>query len=350
MAVSGQIEGFDADVGSRVGGRVAEVHVREGDVVDAGQVLVTLERDEAEALLTAARANLAQREAQLAKLEAGARVEELRRAEAAAAQAKAKYDAALEGARSQEIDAARAAADSARAQRDDAEATLHRVRALYESEAVSRQQFDNARYAFESADSQWKAARERLDLLLEGTRSQEIAAAKAVYDQAEAALDELRNGARPEDLAAMRAARDAAAAEVRRAEVNLNEMRITAPMRGVVDVLDVLPGDLVKPGPIVRVVDPDRLKLTVYVSPVVLGKLHVGDTISITTDAHGERRFSATIVQLASEGEFTPRNLQTEEERVQQVFGVKMELDSAGGALKPGMTAIAHFDAVSSGT
>lgn len=349
LDVSGQIEGLDADVGSRVGGRVAEVLVSEGDLVEPGELLVQLESDEAEALLASAQAKLAQAEAQLAKLEAGARAEEIRRAEAAAAQMKAQYDLAIEGARSQEIKAARAAVETARAQRDDARATFERVRGLYESDAVSQQNYDNARFAFEGAQSQLQAAQEKLDLLLEGTRSQEIAMAKAAYDQSEAALEELRNGARAEDIATARAARDAAAADVRRTEVGVREMRVESPMHGVVDVLDVLPGDIVKPGSIARIVEPNRLELTVYVSPIVLGKLRVGDAVPITTDAHGDTRYTATIVQLASEGEFTPRNLQTEEERVQQVFGVKMELDSAEGALKPGMTAIAHFDAVSPG-
>ncbi len=349
LDVSGQIEGLDADVGSRVGGRIAEVLVREGDIAEAGQALVKFEADEAEALLAAAQAKLAQAEAQLAKLVAGARREEIARAEAANAQTKARYDLALEGARNQEIETARAMADTARAQRDDARATFDRVRELFESKAVSQQNLDNAKYAHEAAQSQYAAAQERLDLLLEGTRSQEIAMAKAAYDQTAAALDELRTGAREEDVAAARAARDAAAAEVQRAEVNLGEMTVITPMRGIVERLDVLPGDLVKPGPVARVVDPDRLELTVYVSPVALSALRLEQKVPITTDAHGAERFEATIVQLASEGEFTPRNLQTEEERVQQVFAVKLHLDSGGGKLKPGMTAIAHLDAPADG-
>jgi hypothetical protein len=85
------------------------------------------------------------------------------------------------------------------------------------------------------------------------------------------------------------------------------------------------------------------------VSPIALGGLRLSQKIPITTDAHGAERFEATIVQMATEGEFTPRNLQTEEERVQQVFAVKLHLDSGGGKLKPGMTAIAHLDGPADG-
>jgi HlyD family secretion protein len=159
-------------------------------------------------------------------------------------------------------------------------------------------------------------------------------------------LDELRAGPRAEDIAAAKAALAVAKADVQRAETALSEMVITAPMDGLVESIDVRAGDLVRPGAAVRMVNPDDLELNVYVSAAMLGHLQVGQEIPFTTDSHGGERFTGAISHIASEGEFTPRNLQTEEERVQQVFKVVLKFDSAGGKLRAGMSATAHLDVV----
>ncbi|MBI1318306.1 MAG: HlyD family efflux transporter periplasmic adaptor subunit [Candidatus Hydrogenedens sp.] len=348
LAVTGQIEGHAIAVGSRVGGRVAEVLVDEGAKVHPGDVLLRLEPDDAEAELSAARANLAAMEAQLAKLEAGAREEEIRAANAAAGAAKAEYDMALAGARSQEIDAARAKADALQADYHDAREDYDRAQGLYESSVAPASTRDHAQHRLEAAAQQLDAAREQLDLLVEGTRNEQIAMAKAGYERAEANADLLRNGARQEDIDAARASRDGAAAQVARAEVALREMTVTAPpecTECIVETLDLQPGDLVQPGAVARVTDPEYLEIRVYVGAVWLGKLSMGDSVRFTTDAHGAEAFEGRIEFIATEGEFTPRNLQTEEERVQQVFLVKIDMDSASGKLRPGMAATVHFGA-----
>ena len=208
---------------------------------------------------------------------------------------------------------------------------------------ASQRQFDQAKAARDAAEAQFQAMKERHDLVVKGLREEEIAAVKALYDQAQAALDEVRRGARDEDLAAARAARDAAAADRDRAEAALREMTVVSPLNGVIESLDIHPGDLVKAGAVVRIVDPEDLQMYVFVSAVMLGKLRLNERISLTTDAHGEETFEATVAHIAAQGEYTPRNLQTQEERVQQVFGVKLKMNSAGGKLRAGMTAMAHI-------
>ncbi len=343
LEVAGQIEGISVDVGSRVGGRVAEVLVDEGDKVEPNAVLVRLQPDEAEATMAAAKAQLAQAQALVDKAERGARVEQIRRAEAAVEAAEEQYLMASRGLREQEIEAARAAAEAARAQRDQAKSEFERANRLLKDGAIAPRLQENAKHALDAAQAQYKAALEQLDAATEGLREEQIAIAKANRDQAQAALDELRAGVRTEDLAAARAARDAALANVQRAQVALDEMVITSPRAGIIESIDVHPGDLVKPGAVVRVTDPDELELYVYVGAAALGHLRLGQDVVLTTDSHGDETFTGKIAYLASEGEFTPRNLQTKEERVQQVFGVKIMLDSAGGKLKAGMTATAHL-------
>jgi len=350
VSVTGQIEATSIGVGSRIGGRVEEVLVSEGNRVTKGEVLVRLEDEEAQAAVAAAQARLAQAQAVLEKLQTGARPEEIRQAEAAAARAEEAYRMAVKGARSQEIEAAVAAADAARAQRDEARATFNRVQGLQKGSAISKAQFDQAKHALEAAEAQYKAARERQNLAMEGARAEEINMAKAASDQAGAALDLIRNGARKEDIAAAVAVRDAAIADVARAQAALDETVVIASTGAVVESIDVHPGDLVKPGPIVSLVNPDDLEMYVYVSEAMLGYLKVGQPVTITTDAFGSEEFEATIVYIAPKGEYTPRNLQTTEERLQQAFGVKLDIDSAGGRLKAGMSATAHLKPASETT
>lgn len=346
LSVSGQIEVVDVDVGSRIGGRIKEVLVKEGDSVESGAILVQIEDDEAKALVAAAQSKVAGAQATLDKLIAGARPEEIEQARAAAERAREQYQMALKGARSEEIEVARSAVTSAEAARDNASAEYRRLAGLREASAVSEQLFDQAKHGLDGAEAQLRAATEKLDMLVAGLRSEEIAMAKAAADQAQAAHDLAKNGARAEDIRAAEAARDVANAELQRAEVGADEMTVVSPRKGIVESIDVYPGDIVRPGPIARIVDPEELELIVYVGARALGHLQVGQEVSLTTDSHGDERFKATIARVASQGEYTPRNLQTQEERVQQVFGIKLTLDSAGGKLRAGMTATVHFDLV----
>lgn len=167
--------------------------------------------------------------------------------------------------------------------------------------------------------------------------------AKAARDQAEAVLRALRTGLRAEDIATARALRDEAASALRLAENHLREAEIRAPMDGVIESMDIRPGDLVRPGAFIRIIQPEELELVVYVSAYALGHIRLGDTIPVHTDSHGRETFRGTVVYIAGEGEYTPRNLQTREERIHQMFAVKLKLDSAGGKLRSGMTAVAHF-------
>jgi HlyD family secretion protein len=343
IEVTGQIEAVTVAVGSRVGGRVSQVLVEEGARVKQGDVLVKLETNEAEAAIAAAQARLAQAEATLTKLETGARPEEIRQAEAVAARAEAQYQMAQKGSRKQEVRAVSSAVDAARAQRDEAATEFERLKKLREGSAVSQQLYDQAEHALQAAEAQWRTATERLNIAEEGARSEEIAMAKAAYDQAAAALDLVKNGARKEDLDAARALRDAAQADVRRAQIADDEMVVKSPRDAVVESLAIHPGDLVKPGAVASLVDPEDLKVYIYVTAFMLGRLRVGEKIPLTADAYGPKQFEATVDRIASQGEFTPRNLQTKEERAQQVFGVKLKLDSGGGKLRPGMTVTAHL-------
>lgn len=338
--VSGEIEAITVAVGSRIGGRVERIYVDEGDrIEEGGQVLVELESDELRATVQQAQAEHMRAEAELAKLEAGTRPETIAQAEATVAQAEAAYDLALEGARSQEIKAARATMQAARAKRDDAELALTRAKGLYEGGVVAKDQLDQAQNTYDARQNEYEASMEELDALLAGTRNQEIAMKRAALAEARARLEELKNGPRPEDIAAARAQRDGARADVERLKARLDEMTVRAPSPGVIESMDVHPGDLVDAGSFIRMADPDQLKVWVYVSEDMLGLIDAGREVEMKTDSFGDERFTGRIVYISPVGEFTPRNLQTQEDRVRQVYGVKIEMDSHGGKLRAGMTA-----------
>jgi len=346
IEVTGLIEANSTGLGSRIGGRVSEVLVEEGAVVQTGDVLVKLEDAEAQAAVVAAQARVAQADAMLAKLETGARPEELAQAEAAAMRAQEQYLMAQRGLRSQEIEAARAASCAARAQRDEAKAEFERADRLLKVGAVTEQYHEQLKHLLEGAQAQYQVLEEKVNLAEEGVRSEEINMAKSAAEQAAAARDLVKNGARKEDLEVARAMRAASIADLERVKVALDEMTVKATCPGVVQSIDVHPGDLVKPGAIISLVDPEDLELYVYVSSAVLGHLRLGEKVQLTTDSHDAERFDGAITYISSSGEFTPRNLQTKEERVQQVFGVKIKLNSAGGKLRAGMTVTAHFGPV----
>ncbi|MCF6284445.1 MAG: biotin/lipoyl-binding protein, partial [Candidatus Hydrogenedentes bacterium] len=168
ISVSGTIEARTATAGSRIGGRVIKVLVEEGDTVKKGDVLIQLDGAEARALLAAADAQIAARDALLAKLEAGATPEQLRQGEAAAQVAAAQLEMALKGARNQEIRAANAALDAALAQRTVARKEFERIENLLAKKVASQRQFDQAQAALDAAEAQYRGAKEQRDLVLSG--------------------------------------------------------------------------------------------------------------------------------------------------------------------------------------
>lgn len=343
LRISGRIEGTFHNAGSLAGGRVLAVHVDEGDAVRKDQALVSLDARMAKARLDAAEAQVAQARATLAKLEFGATAEQRDQVRAAQRAAEARYDLLEEGPRPEERSQVAAQVSAAAAQLEAARAQRDRVRDLHKQLATSKQQVDQADAAYAAALAQHKTATEQLAIVTRGARDEELRAAGAQRDQAAAAVSELEVGVRKEDLDGARAAVAAATAQADSARIQLDEAEVISPAEGVVTSVDVSEGDLVQPGPLVRVLSNESLTLVVYVTAARLGTLKLGQRLNVTADSHGDKPFSGIIDFIASEGTFTPRNLQTEEERAQQVFEVHLRLEDPDGVLHPGMSATAHL-------
>lgn len=340
IIISGIIESDDVHVGSKVGGRVLRVVGREGERVQAGEVLVLLEPYELESALAEAQASLRQAQARLKELLAGYRKEEIEQAEAAVKQQQEQLRMLLSGPRQQEIDQAKADWLAAKALHENAERFRRRAKDLAERELIARQEYDDATAKADEAEQRMKAARERYDLLLAGTREEEIARARHRLAEAEARLRQLRSGFREEEVAQARAAADAARARVELIRTQLAETVIRAPVNGLIEVLDLQPGDLVGAGkPVATILRTESLWVRAYLPEDKLGFVKPGLEVAVRVDSFPEKRFPGRVRRVRRQAEFTPRNIQTREERVLQVFQVEVALEDREQVLRPGMNA-----------
>ena len=337
---SGTIETREIQVGSKIGGRVTEVAAEEGQQVRAGALLVRFESNDLAAQRLQAQAEVGQQRANLEKLERGNRPEEIQQAEANASALRATLEEARNGPRPQEIAQAQADYEAAHADAINAQANFERMQKLVESDTISRMQFDRDRDQRDATAKKAESARQRLDELQAGTRREDLQAAEAHYQQAQAAAILARKGSRAEDIAAARNALAAAQAHVADLDASLAEAQLTAQTDGIVETVSLRPGDLVQPGRIVlTMLEPTQLWVKVYVPETDLARVKLGLSARVAVDGMPGRRFTGHVGQIASEAEFLPRNVQTPDDRQHQVFGVKVYVDNAAGALKSGMSA-----------
>lgn len=390
ITASGFIEAEKVSLAPEVGGRIAEIAVAEGDEVVAGQVLVRLDDRLAQAQVSVAEAGLEVAQARLALARAGARAEDIRRAEALLAQAQAARDGAYQAwqdarallANPQDLEARivqleaqvriqRALLDQAVALKNLAEGAYNQYRAAMDQWASIPEPFRPALspdvhsvlYAYwgawagvNSAGAGYDGAREALELLYEMKKNPQalraqVDAAEAQYRAAEAAvelaraqLDGLRAGATAEELAALEAQVQQARAQLESARVALGKLNLTAPIGGQVLEIAAHAGELALPGvPVLTIADLEEVRLTVYVPQNRLGLIRVGQPVEVQVDSFPDRVFVGRVASIATQAEFTPRNIQTAEERVNMVFAVKVVIPNPDRALKPGMPADARI-------
>ncbi len=295
---TGYVEAAEVHLAARIPGRVEAVLVVEGDRVDKGTVVARLSTAELDLALERARAERQQAEAQLRLLRQGARPEEIRQAEAQLSAARAEQAAA--------------AADLTAAEADEA-----RFIRLVERRAGSEKQRDDARARRALAEARARAAAERVEA-------------------AAAALDRLRAGARAEEIDAARARLAAADAQIASLEHDRTEATLLAPLTGVVGGRLVEPGELLAAGmPVATLVDLDRAWINAYVEEPLVPSLRLGESVTVVTD--GGDRLTGAVAFVSPRAEFTPRNVQTSDERARLVYRVRINVDNREGILKPGM-------------
>jgi HlyD family secretion protein len=337
--LAGTVEADDIRVGSRLGGRVSQVLVREGDRVRAGQPLVRFEAADLAARRDDARAAIERARAELDKAVNGSRPEEIAAARAETESAAARAARATNGSRVEEIQHAEAQLAAADADLGVARATLDRIRDLAEVGVVSRQALDEADASFKRARGQRDAAAERVGLLRSGSRREEIDEARGDYERALARQRLVERGTRREDVASAKAELDRALAGLEKVEADAGELEVRAPADAVVELLQVRPGDLVAAGSsVATLVELDRLWVRVFVPEPQLGGVQLGDDVRVSGGAGTGETFAGRVEFVATQGEFTPRNVQTREERTHLVFAVRVRILEPG-PFRPGMAA-----------
>jgi HlyD family secretion protein len=289
LEASGTVEATEADLGFPLSGTIERIAVEEGDRVASGDTLAVLDHAALASRRAAAAAAVDAARARLAELERGFRP--------------------------QEVAQARSTAAAAEQRLEEARTETERSRALYAGEAISKRELDRAETALAGARAEAERARAQLDLVREGARTEQVDAQRAVVEQAEAGLDQ--------------------------AEAALDDAVVQAPFGGVVTIRHRDPGETVSPGtPVVTVLDPADRWVLIYVREDAIGRVALGQAASIRSDTWPDRDYEGRVNFLASEAEFTPATVQTDEERVKLVYQVKVQVTGdPEGDLKVGTPA-----------
>ena len=372
IVASGFIEGEEVVVAPETSGRIAEMLVDRGDDVQAGDVLVRLDDAVLQSQRAEAKAGLAMANANLARVLAGARLEEIAVARAALSRAQAQQDGAARAvinaqdaisnplSLDAEIDAAHTQVRLAEQDVEMAEANLAEIelkRGVYAEQGgdVRRTwdlQVQAGKAALTQAEAELQGARRYLNALwtmrenplaleaqLHGAETQ-LRLAEAQVDAAQAVLDELEAGSTREEVAMAEAQVRQAEAVVHLIDAQIAQLTLTAPMDGVITSRSSQAGETATAGlPLLTIANLDEVTLVIYIPETRVGQVRVGQEVKVQVDSFPDRVFVGEVVNIAGEAEFTPRNVQTKEERVNLVFAVKVRIPNPDGALKPGMPA-----------
>ncbi len=292
LDASGTLESVDVNVGTKVPGQIVSLLVDQGSRVRAGDTLAVLDRSTLRMQWEQAKAGVDLARAQYQMLQNGARSEDISSAEESLRQMESTFKNAT----------------------DD----YQRMKALIASHSVTQKQFDDAESHYAVAQAQYNAAKQNLQKMRRFARPEELAAAKARLEQAQAGADLLLE--------------------------QLTDACILAPVAGIVTHKPVETGELLSAGStVVTVSRLDTLNLMIYVSDTDLGKVKLGGLADVVVDTYPNRSFPAHVVYISPIAEFTPKNIQTKEDRTKLVFGVKVEVDNREGVLKAGMPADAYL-------
>jgi len=288
IKVSGNIETTEADVGFKISGRIVNRYFEEGDWVEKGKVLAKLDDQDLRQRLDLARATLMSAQARFSKLLAGSRPQELRQAEANLNQAK--FDL------------------------ENKEVQYKRKKELYERGVIPKDTFDNAETIYKVAQAVLQVATESYQLVKEGPRKEDIEDARSQVAQAQSSLT--------------------------LAETQLSYTVLNSPISGIILVKSSEIGEVVNPGTsVLTLADIHNVWLKAYIPETDLSRVKWGQEVIITTDRRPKKEYKGKISFISSEAEFTPKQIQTEKERVTLVYRIKIDIPNPDRELKPGMPA-----------
>lgn len=292
LEASGTIEATKVELRSKLAGTVEHFTIRPGQRVDKDQLVAEIVRNDL----------VAQQERDaLAVLKAEAQLADL-----------------ISGARQQEIDEAAAAVDLAQAEYDKARADYRRAEQLFQQQALAEAEFQQVEAQLKMTESRLAAAKAKLATVQSGSRENLIDAARIELERSKAIL--------------------------KATEAQLADTKVFSPISGTVLSTNVEQGEYVSPGSsLATVADLDDMWIKVYIPTDQLPKIKLGQSVHFTVSGSADQ-YPGTVVEIASQGEFTPKTIQTKQERTNIVYAVKIKIESTGGILKPGMPADVFFN------
>lgn len=292
IEASGTIEATNITVSSKTSGEIMMMAVNEGNNVNEGDTLLIIDHDLLEIQLNQATAGKDVAEAQLKLLKNGARKEDIAQVEESVKQAEINNESA----------------------KDD----FNRMSRLFESKSITKKQYEDAAARYKLTQAQLNAVKEN--------------------------LSKLKNFARPEELKQAEANLNRSISSVDLLKKNISDSYVISPAKGIVVKRYVEKGETVSPmSSLFKISDLSTVHLIIYVSEKELGFVKPGQSASVTIDSYPDKKYEGKIVYISPEAEFTPKNIQTKDERTKLVFAVKIEINNPNLDLKPGMPADAEI-------
>ncbi len=347
--VSGNLELTLVDLSFKTAGRMIELNVREGDTVKKGQVIARLDPMQLKeqhardvAAITNAQSSYQQLETTI-EYQQSTLESQVASRKAELAQVQANLEALLAGSRKQEIQQAEASVSDAQAQFDLAKADWERAQTLFKNDDISRSQYDQSRTKFDSASALLRQAKEKSALVEEGPRKEDIAAARANVARAQAAVntaeaDRIELRRKRQELVARKSQIEQARAQAGMSQAQLDDTVIVAPIDGVVLVKSAEAGEVLAAGTtVVTIGDLDHPWLRAYIGETDLGKVKLGQSVALATDSYPGKTYHGTVSFISSQAEFTPKQIQTKEERVKLVYRIKVDVNNQSHELKDNM-------------
>jgi len=288
IEASGNIEATNVVVSAKVGGQIEKLNFIEGDKVRTNDTLLVIDSEALQIQL---------KQAEAARELAGAQLQLLRN-----------------GARKEDIQSAEAMKEQAKISLDQAKKDKERMDQLYVAKTISEKQHEDAVNRYNSMQQQYKSARENYDKLLKFARPEEIKQAMARVDQTIANENLVKK--------------------------HIRDSYVVSPISGFVVKKYFEAGETVAPmSSLLKLSDLSKVKLLIYVSEKELGKVKLGQEADVTTDSYDGKKYEGKVIYISPEAEFTPKNIQTKDERTKLVFAVKIEIPNPNFELKPGMPA-----------
>lgn len=288
IKASGTIESVDVTVSSKLSGQIKKINIKEGDKVKTGDLLLELDHDLLDIQLRQAEARVEQANAQLNLLLSGARKEDIEMAEQSLKQAKINLDLAKQD--------------------------KDRFTSLYDTRTITKKQYEDASARYDLALIQYNTAKENLNKIKSIVRPEEIESSRANIKSLIANADLLKK--------------------------NIEDCKVYAPVDGFVSKKFVEAGEIVSPqSSLMKISDLETVDLVIYVNEVELGKVKLGQNADIKIDTYKDKVYKGEIIYISPEAEFTPKNIQTQDERTKLVFAVKIRIPNQQFELKPGMPA-----------